>query len=196
MEISRIRNISSAYHWNEMMVQMLFSRQLMNIKTSRLIITTFSTDMAQSVYENSQDDDTRRFVPDEVYDSVEEARAAIEFLLSRYDSTDGPFVYPIITNDSRNIGYIQLCQIDDGSWEIGYHIAKQFTGKGYATEAVKAFLPAMAKKLNIKEVYGICLAENAASVRVLEKCGFVKIYQGLGNYQGNKSEIVKFIWKK
>ena len=167
----------------------------MNIKTSRLTIKTFSLDMAQSVYKNSQDDDTRRFVPDEVYDSAEEAREAIEFLISRYDSTDGPFVYPIITNDSKNIGYIQLCQIDDGSWEIGYHIAKQFTGHGYATEAVKAFLPAMAQKLNIKEVYGICLAENTASVRVLEKCGFVQIYQGLGYYQGNEAKIVKSVWK-
>ena len=167
----------------------------MNIKTSRLTIKTFSLDMAQSVYENSQDDDTRRFVPDEVYESAEEAREAIEFLISRYDSTDGPFVYPIIINDSKNIGYIQLCQIDDGSWEIGYHIAKQFTGHGYATEAVKAFLPAMAKKLNIKEVYGICLAENTASVRVLEKCGFVQIFQGMGVYQGKESEIVKTVCK-
>lgn len=168
----------------------------MNIKTPRHTITTFSQAMAQSVYENSQDDDTRRFVPDEVYDSAEEARAAIEFLMSRYDSDDGPFVYPIITNDGgKNIGYIQLCQIDDDSWEIGYHIAKDFTGKGYATEAVKAFFPAMAKKFNIKEVYGICLAENTASIRVLEKCGFTQIYQGPGNYQGKENKIIKAIWK-
>ena len=53
------------------------------IKTSRLTITSFTPDMAQTVYENSQDDDTRRFVPDEVYNSVEEAREAIEFLMSR-----------------------------------------------------------------------------------------------------------------
>ena len=168
----------------------------MQIKTLRLTITRFTPDMTQSIYENSQDTDTRRFVPDEVYDSVEEAREAIEFLMSRYDSDDGPFVYPIITNDGgQNIGYIQLCQIDDGSWEIGYHIAKQFTGKGYATEAVKAFLPVMAQKFNIKEVYGICLAENTASVRVLEKCGFVKVYQGAGNYQGKEAQIVKSVWK-
>ena len=113
----------------------------MKIKTPRLTITTFSLDMAQAVYENSQD--------------------------------DGPFVYPIITNDgNQNIGYIQLCKVEleeEETWEIGYHIAKNFTGKGYATEAVKAFLAAMAKKLNIKEIYGICLAENTASVRVLEK---------------------------
>ena len=154
--------------------------------------------MAQAVYENSQDDDTRHFVPDEVYDSVEEAREAIDFLISRYNSDDGPFVYPIITNDSgKNIGYVQLCklELDEGAWEIGYHIAKDFTGKGYATEAVKSFLPAISKNLNIKEVYGICLAENTASVRVLEKCGFTQIYQGLGNYQGKEAQIIKAIWK-
>ena len=168
----------------------------MKIKTPRLTITTFSLDMAQAVYENSQDADTRHFVPDEVYDSVEEAREAIYFLISRYDTTDGPFVYPIITNDDgKNIGYVQLCQIDDGSWEIGYHIAKDFTGKGFATEAVKAFLPAMAQNHNLKEVYGICLAENIASVRVLEKCGFTQIYKGLGNYQGKENKIIKAIWK-
>lgn len=168
----------------------------MNIKTSRLTITTFSPDMAQTVYENSQDDDTRRFVPDEVYDSVEEAREAIDFLISRYDSNDGPFVYPIITNDDgKNIGYVQLCKLEEeGAWEIGYHIAKQFTGKDYATEAVNAFLPVMPQKLNLKEVYGICLAENTASVRVLEKCGFTQIYQGPGNYQGKEAQIIKAIW--
>ncbi len=171
----------------------------MQIKTERLTITTFSPEMAQSVYANSQDDDTRCFVPDEVYDSVEEAREAIAFLVSRYDSADGPFVYPIIINDGgKNIGYVQLCKLEhdkEGAWEIGYHIAKQFTGKGYATEAVKAFLPAIVKKLNINEVYGICLAENTASVRVLEKCGFTKIYHGPGNYQGKETEIIKNIWK-
>ncbi|MCR4630297.1 MAG: GNAT family N-acetyltransferase [Treponema sp.] len=168
----------------------------MQIKTSHLTITSFTPDMAQAVYENSQDDDTIRFVPDEVYDSVEEAREAIAFLMSRYDSADGPFVYPVITNDGgKNIGYVQLCRLDDGKWEIGYHIAKDFTGKGYATEAVKAFLPAAAKKFNLKEVYGICLAENTASVRVLEKCGFTQIYQGSGNYQGKEVQIIKAIWK-
>jgi RimJ/RimL family protein N-acetyltransferase len=173
----------------------------MKIKTPRLTITTFSPDMAQSVYENSQDDDTRRFVPDEVYDSTEEARATIEFLISRYDTADGPFVYPVLTNEGQtnegqNIGYVQLCQLGDGSWEIGYHIAKAFTGKGYASEAVKAFLPAISKKLNINEIYGICLVENTASLHILEKCAFTQIYKGPGNYQGKNAEIIKTIWRK
>lgn len=35
----------------------------------------------------------------------------------------------------------------------------------------------MAQKLNLKEIYGICLAENTASVRVLKKCGFTQNLQ-------------------
>ena len=31
---------------------------------------------------------------------------------------------------------------------------------------------------------GICLAENYASVKVMERCGFTKLYEGEGNYQG------------
>ena len=53
----------------------------------------------------------------------------------------------------------------------------------------------MAQKLKLKEVYGICLAENLASVRVLKKCGFTQIYKGPGNYQGKEEQIIKAIWK-
>ena len=60
---------------------------------------------------------------------------------------------------------------------------------------ITTFSPDMAKKLNIKEVYGNCLAENTASVRVLEKCGFTQIYKGPGNYQGKEVQIIKAICK-
>ena len=53
----------------------------------------------------------------------------------------------------------------EGKWEIGYHVAKAYTGKGYATEAVKAFLPVISEQVGITEVYGIRLLENAASGR-------------------------------
>lgn len=166
----------------------------MLIETVRLIITEFSLDMAQVVQENSVDPDNIRFVPDEVWESVEEAEETLKFLISRYGSSEGPYVYPIIVKETQdNIGYVQLCPIDDGSWEIGYHIAKKYTGNGYATEAVKAFLPVITKQLGISEVYGICLADNKASQAVLRKCGFVEVFRGTDKYQGADREIIKFI---
>ena len=95
----------------------------------------------------------------------------------------------------KNIGYVQLVPIGEGKWEIGYHIAKAFTGKGYATEAVKAFLPVMSEKFGTNEVYGIRLKENAASGRVLEKCGFETFFTGEGAYHDGVYEICKSVWK-
>ena len=85
--------------------------------------------------------------------------------------------------------------MEDGTWEIGYHIAKAYTGNGYATEAVKAFLPEMAGRVGISEVYGICLKENIASVHVLKKCGFEPVFEGIGDYQGEKREIFRSVRK-
>ena len=168
----------------------------MRLETERLLITDLTADMAQAVHENSLDEDTRRFVPDEVFETPEDAREAVAYLISQYGNPDGPQVYAALTKDGNaNIGYVQLVPIGDGKWEIGYHIGKRYTGRGYATEAVRAFLPAMAAAVGANEVYGICLKDNIASRRVMEKCGFAPLFEGVGDYQGARREIVKKIWR-
>ena len=168
----------------------------MNIETKRLMITEFTLDMAQAVQENSVDEENKRFVPDEVWETAEEAEETLKFLISQYGSSDGPLVYPVIVKATKdNIGYVQLCPIENGKWEIGYHIAKKYTRNGYASEAVKAFLPVIARQVNISEIYGISLAENKASLAVMRKCGFRNIFTGIGLYQGTNREIVKNVWR-
>ncbi len=168
----------------------------MRIETERLIITEFTADMAQDVHENSLDEDNRKFVPDEVFETAEDAREALEFLISQYGRFTGPQAYAVLTKaGAENIGYVQMVPLDGGAWEIGYHIAKKHTGSGYATEAVRAFLPRMAKEIGTDEVLGICLSVNAASRRVLLKCGFVPGFEGTGDYQGRKREVFRSVWK-
>ena len=107
------------------------------LETDRLIITEMTMDMAPDVHKNSLDEDTRRFVPDEVFETLDDAKETIEFLMSQYGLTEGPLVYAVIIKDeNKNIGYVQFVPIGEGKWEIGYHIAKAFTGKGYATECL------------------------------------------------------------
>ena len=168
----------------------------MKIETKRLMITEFTLDMASAVQENSVDEDNKRFVPDEVWETVEEAEEVLKFLISQYGTVGSPLVYPIIVKATKdNIGYVQLRPIENGKWEIGYHIAKKHTGNGYATEAVKAFLPMIAKQVNISEIYGISLAENKASLAVMRKCGFENVFTGIGLYQGKEQKIVKNVWR-
>lgn len=164
----------------------------MKIETQRLTITEFTMDMAEAVHLNSLDEDNRRFVPDEVFETVEEAAETVEFLMGVYSSGDGPLVYPVLLKDGTYIGYVQAVPLDDGIWELGYHIGASYTRKGYATEAVRAFLPVIMPRLGIEKMAGICLADNKASVKVMERCGFVKEFEGVGPYQGAQRPICKY----
>lgn len=164
----------------------------MRIETERLLITRFTMEMAEAVHRNSLDVDNRRFVPDEVFETVEEAADTIEFLMGVYESGDGPLVYPVLLKEGVCIGYVQAVPFDDGTWEIGYHIGADYTRQGYATEAVRAFLPVIMPKLGIRRILGICLAENKASVKVMERSGFIKEFEGVGFYQNAEREICRY----
>ncbi len=166
----------------------------LKIVTDRLIITHFDESMAESVHINSLDEDNRRFVPDEVFETVQEAHDTIKFLIECYKDINGPFVYPILLKNGVNIGYVQLVPMDDG-WEVGYHIATNYTRKGYASEAVRAFIPFIMKQLGIAHIWGICRGDNIASRKVLEKCSFILEQKGLGNYKGENHEICKYIYQ-
>ena len=166
----------------------------MLIKTNRLVITDFRSDMARAVHLGSLDEDTRRFLPDEVFETEEIAAEVIADLMDCYGGMEGPFVHPVLL-EGEYAGYVQLVPIENG-WEIGYHTVKSHTGQGLATEAVRAFLPVMMDKLGLREVAGICDAQNAASIRVLEKCGFVRIYAGEALYHGEMKPIVRMVYSK
>lgn len=167
----------------------------MRIETERLVITEFDLSMAEAVHKNSLDEDNRRFVPDEVFETVEDAKETIAFLMRCYETGEGPLVYPVLQKDGENVGYVQLAPLEEG-YEIGYHMGADYTKKGYATEAVKAFLTYMMEEKKLTKVYGICLSENIASKKVMEKSGFRKVFEGKGPYQGEEREIARYVYVK
>ena len=126
----------------------------MKIQTKRLVITEFDISMAADVHKNSLDDDNRRFLPDEVFENVAEAKDAIEYLIGVYKTGKGPLVYPVLLHNGTNIGYVQLIPIEHG-YEVGYHIGSLYTKNGYATEALKAFVKYMMREKDIDKVYAI-----------------------------------------
>ena len=40
---------------------------------------------------------------------------------------------------------------------------------------------------------GISLADNKESIKVMERCGFIKLHEGVGKYQGENREIRKYV---
>lgn len=188
-----LRVLSRFQDWKNIVNKDILQNNSVLIENDNLQIVKMNKSMYFDIYQNSLDEDNRKYVPDEVFDSLEEASEVVNQIINCYDSEDGPFVYTVIRKkDNANLGYVQLVKIEEG-WEIGYHIAKIFTGNGYATEAVNLFLNYIKNNTNLKQIIGIALATNKASRRVLEKCGFELIYEGNGLYQGRKRKIIKTI---
>ena len=165
----------------------------MYLESPRLIIRDLDESMAKRIHLNSLDADNRRFLPDEVFESPAQALRALQYLISCYASQAGPFVYAILLKDDQQIGYIQLVKIREG-WELGFQIGQAYRHQGYASEAVKTFLPAMMDKLKIQRVYGICHQANLGSRKVMEACDFSLIYEGPDLYQGRMLPICKYLY--
>lgn len=62
----------------------------------------------------------------------------------------------------------------DGEGETGYWVAKDFLGKGYATEAASATIDYAFTKIGLKKMHINYFEGNNKSRRVIEKLGFTK----------------------
>jgi ribosomal-protein-alanine N-acetyltransferase len=56
-------------------------------------------------------------------------------------------------------------------WEVGWAVQQHEWGRGYATEAAWRVMDWAFRELNVHRIVAFCHADNAASVRVMEKLG-------------------------
>jgi len=78
------------------------------------------------------------------------------------------------------IGGVTLANVRRGivqAGTIGYWIGEPFAGQGLMTRALRVLLPFVFSELSLHRIEAACIPSNIASVRVLEKCGFV--HEGL-----------------
>ena len=74
------------------------------------------------------------------------------------------------------IGNCGIRRKPDNGWEadIGYELAPEFWGQGYATEAAQALVSFGFRDLGLERLSSWCIADNAASIGVLERLGFAQ----------------------
>ena len=76
--------------------------------------------------------------------------------------------------DGTHIGDLCFKGLDaDGVTEIGYGIAEEYRGQGYAAEAAAAAVSWALRQPGAVRVEAETAPDNRASRRVLEKCGFL-----------------------
>lgn len=59
---------------------------------------------------------------------------------------------------------------DNGQQLLGYWVGREFWGRGVATQA----LALLVDEVSIRPLYAHVVMHNVGSIRVLEKCGFVR----------------------
>jgi ribosomal-protein-alanine N-acetyltransferase len=85
----------------------------------------------------------------------------------------------IVRKDGACIGNLSFKGVpEDGVVELGYGISEEYRGYGYATEAVETILAWAFDQPGVTSVAAETEAGNAASRRVLEKCGFLPAGEG------------------
>ena len=92
-------------------------------------------------------------------------------------TTPGPRFFLAIEVDGEACGGIGIHHLNDvhrRSAEIGYWLSESCWGRGIATDAVRAIVPVAFKTFDINRLQAGIFAGNPASMRVLEKCGFVR----------------------
>lgn len=146
----------------------------MEIETERLRLRPLKATDKQSFIAMYIDEDMMALWP-KIY-TIDEAEAV------QNRNKNDPFVLAITEKDNDDfIGYISLKKREEkpdvNYHEIGWLIWKTYQGKGYATEAAKAFLEYIRYTHNINEVIAITSKQHYASIRIMEKLGMVFQYE-------------------
>jgi len=83
-------------------------------------------------------------------------------------------------NSGRPIGDAGLLFIPDYGWvDFGYRLARSYWGRGLATEAASALMERAFGELKLSRLVSIVHPENRASIRVLDKLGFLEERRGV-----------------
>ena len=133
------------------------------LNTERLRIYPASREQMEAMIASEQDAELKK-----AYSEM------LEGCLRRPDQWDWYAMWKIEKTDGTHIGDLCFKGLrKDGIAEIGYGILEEHQGQGYATEAVRAACRWAFRHEVVKSLEAEADAGNAASQRVLQKCGFL-----------------------
>ena len=143
------------------------------IETERLVLRKIRIEDALPMFENwTGDPEVAKFVTWPTHPTVEATEAIVKSWIKE-EANPKTFRYIITMKDERDepIGCIDVVDYINGAPEVGYCLSRKHWGKGYMTEACKAFIGYLFD-IGFPKVVIEANVSNVASNRVIEKCGF------------------------
>lgn len=118
----------------------------------------------------SHDPQVARYLSWKPHRTVDETRTYLQQRID--DNAAGRWAgYLIFARDSGNLLGAVGGKMDGATLQFGYCLARDAWGRGYATEAARAFVAIALTLPEIWRVQALCAVANRASARVLEKVG-------------------------
>lgn len=148
----------------------------MLITTDRLVLRRFRLDDAAVLASYRSVPEVARYQSWTSPYSLDKARYAVQTMVAADPSQPGWFQYAVELADEKHlIGDVGVNLADNlRQAEIGYTLAPDQQGHGYATEAVRAVLDHLFRVQGLHRVSAECDARNTASARLLERLGFTR----------------------
>jgi RimJ/RimL family protein N-acetyltransferase len=141
-------------------------------KTSRLILRKPVMEDATAVNElYARDPEVTKYLTWQPHRDMEETRSFINRCTRNWKNEES-FPWTMIRkSDSQLIGMIEITSIDHAGVSLGFVLARQFWGMGFAPESIRIIIDWALAQSDIYRIWAVCDAENLASKRVLEKSG-------------------------
>nr|WP_320160292.1 GNAT family protein [uncultured Methanoregula sp.] len=145
----------------------------MYLETSKAILRSWSPSDAESVARHAnnpriaagmRDAFPHPYTLEDAHRFIEMARGSRNLFLS-------------IETGGEAVGGIGIHYLDDvyhRTGEIGYWLSESFWSRGIVTEAVQSLVPTVFRQTDLVRIQAGIFANNPASARVLEKCGFLR----------------------
>ena len=144
------------------------------LHTDRLVLRRpYASDAVDVFARYAGDPEVTRFLGWRTHMSVAETQQFLAYCDTEWrQSGVGPYLIHLRENGEL-LGSASIRLVSSQQAAAGYILARDAWGHGYATEALHA-VRGLALRLGVVKLTAMCHPEHYASLRVMQKCGFIR----------------------
>ena len=144
------------------------------LRTENVIVREITVSDVDRLYEIYSDADVVRYIENLYENREEEIRFTKDYISNQYRFYEYGMWIVESANTNEIIGRAGIFDRADEEYkEIGFVFAKEYWGRGYATETLKAIIKYAYEEFEVDTLIAHVMSENVWSKRLLESLGFV-----------------------